>query len=1848
MFPARRALLPLLAGLFLISTVSGQSLPLGWSHRDIGSVGVAGSASYSNGIFTVSGAGPQVWATADGMHFVYQPLAGDGSLIARVVSVSGVRSGTNPVVGAMIRETLGANSSHVSSVYRNNPLVELLWRPAVGFSTQFTNSSGSSPLPYWVKVARSGSTFSAYMSPNGTTWTQVGATQTITVESMRQNVYVGLVVSSNDSNNNSLVTATFDNVSVSGAGWAAPSAPWLDQDVGAVGVAGNASYTNGVFTVSGAGPQIWGTADGMHFVYQPLSGNGTIVARVVSVQGVQSGYNPVVGAMIRESLNANATEANSTWRNNPLVNLMWRASTGGSSSSTNSSNSTPLPYWVKMARSGNSFSASMSPDGVTWTQVGASQTINMATNTFIGLAVSSENSNNNSLVTATFDNLSVSSTASPAPTITSIWPARGLAGYDVSISGTGFGNLQGNSVVLLNGAPMTVNSWSATSIAASVPASATSGPLVVSVAPSMNNSNPATFKVLPAGWLDQDVGAVGVVGNASYGNGAFTISAAGPQVGGTADGMHFVYQSITGDTTVLARVANVQGMRSGTGARAGVMIRESLNANLAHAYSLYCTNIGGTSGGPKAEFLWRATTGGGTSFVDSGIISAPYWVKMVRAGNTFSAYISATGSTWTQLGSTQTISMAANAYVGLAVSSDDSSNNSLVTATIDNVSVTAVSTQPPVITDLNPFSGPVGTSVIISGANFGPQGASTVSFNGVAAGPGVWSPTAITVPVPYGATTGNIVVKANGLNSNGVTFTVASAPTITGLSPTSGPVGTPVTITGTNFGPSQASSTVAFSGVTAPTVTSWSPTSIVVNVPNGAITGAVQVTVSGASSNIAIFTVPSTTPTIIALSPASGPVGTSVTIIGSNFGTTPGSVSFNGKSAAIGTWTSASIVAAVPASATTGPVIVTANGVASNPATFTVYSIQPGTPTLIVNPSTMNMHVGQTQPIQLLDKNGVPFNNPTWSIGNPSIAAIVPPANQGDPTLIQANATGNTTLTGTSSDGRTGSAQVSILAGTAIPIGTVQWEVPSFNTGFGGIVQVVQSLRIDDTTPDFYLLDSSGNGDNTIRAFTADGQQKWTFTPSAEPDTLGILAADDQGGLIYKMDDSFSDVPFLGRVDQTGTPTWLRAGSWGGRIAIHPDGTIYFVQSWPAPAGISPSSVVALDGTTGQTKFTIPLPTSTWTTANESLLYDPNGGTSGNGYPIWGYYCTPGTSIGPLPEPYRVGYSSISSDGTVYIPISTSVQSFDVMPCDSTPDLHHPGYPHLVQSTNLVTASSVLQVLVIHADGSYSFRQLDSTSSALFESSSVFARATPDGNGGMLLAVDNSSASVPSTFYHDDGSAVAKLTLTINPKSEILTGEDGTAYVSGTTSGGSGAILAINTASNTINWTASPPGGLYLNDGLLAVPATGGVVFQDASGHLNITDPNGVITPLFPGSGGTDAGPVNTGNANYWTLGTWFASLSDGGFGAIAGNNIFLSASQRPVKGGSEKQDSKPRAPRIVNYLPSQIESQPPGQSNIFTANYPCYMDDNVWNPRRDYSTCTTWAKPSDNIHDAAQTYRTRASATVRQFWADVADTSTKKGWEALAYIGHSVVVNPDVPWNEFSIGITFYYPISPGTTPGDASTWDVTYSGAPATLSPECLAPNNYCDPNKPGATPVNKLLNFEKNAQTVTGIRNGLGQPWSYANSAVTTALTPGPPHPPLLLVDKIAQQPRILFFGACALSPQLAQPNEMPVFVQMWDINDVSYGTPETRPRAMVVPDGNSVPGGFDTNSTDLVYAAVMWTRIVKDLVVGIGSKPPQKVSIQDAVDDANATITPTWNSPQQPKFKVLGNHNVGLVR
>jgi photosystem II stability/assembly factor-like uncharacterized protein len=165
---------------------------------------------------------------------------------------------------------------------------------------------------------------------------------------------------------------------------------------------------------------------------------------------------------------------------------------------------------------------------------------------------------------------------------------------------------------------------------------------------------------------------------------------------------------------------------------------------------------------------------------------------------------------------------------------------------------------------------------------------------------------------------------------------LAPAPTITSFTPTSGPVGTSVTIRGTNF---TGATGVTFNGTPATSFGVVSPTVLKAVVPAGATSGKISVTTAGGiATSIASFTVTKQKPpTIGSFSPTRGPVGTLVTISGTNFsGVT--SVRFNGTAATVFTVVSSSqIRARVPVGATTGRIsVATPGGTATSFLSFTV------------------------------------------------------------------------------------------------------------------------------------------------------------------------------------------------------------------------------------------------------------------------------------------------------------------------------------------------------------------------------------------------------------------------------------------------------------------------------------------------------------------------------------------------------------------------------------------------------------------------------------------------------------------------------------------------------------------------------------------------------------------------------------------------------------------------------------------------------------------------------------------------------------------------------------------------
>jgi regulation of enolase protein 1 (concanavalin A-like superfamily) len=277
-----------------------------------------------------------------------------------------------------------------------------------GARMQYSGSHSVTPTSYpagfsdpnkWLKLQKAGNTFTSWLSADGVNWTQIG----IATVSMTGPATIGLFDTSHDIGQYS--TAAFDNVQVTSTPPPPPPgqlpSPWLDTDVGSPALAGSASYSNGVYTVNGAGADIYGTSDQFNYVNQPASGNGTIVARVTSQTNTST--NAKAGIMFKQS-----TSAGSSYiliaagpAGNIKVQYNFNGSAGGGTY-------TFPNVWMKLTKAGSKFTAYLSSDGVNWTSI-LSKTLTTTDPVTTGLFVCSHNAT--ALGTATFDN--VSYTAGP-------------------------------------------------------------------------------------------------------------------------------------------------------------------------------------------------------------------------------------------------------------------------------------------------------------------------------------------------------------------------------------------------------------------------------------------------------------------------------------------------------------------------------------------------------------------------------------------------------------------------------------------------------------------------------------------------------------------------------------------------------------------------------------------------------------------------------------------------------------------------------------------------------------------------------------------------------------------------------------------------------------------------------------------------------------------------------------------------------------------------------------------------------------------------------------------------------------------------------------------------------------------------------------------------------------------------------------------------------------------------------------------------------------------------------------------------------------------------------------------
>jgi regulation of enolase protein 1 (concanavalin A-like superfamily) len=180
-----------------------------------------------DGTIVMGGGGVDIWGTADQFRFAYRQLSGDGSLVARVDSL--VRADAWTKVGVMIRENLEAGSRHAAVVVTPGNGVSFLQRTSSNTASQQINQTGLT-APYWVKLTRTGNTFTAQRSADGVAWVNITndpAASSVDVL-MGSNAYIGLAVTSHSANMQT--SAVFSNVATTGN----VTGQWQDLAIGAI------------------------------------------------------------------------------------------------------------------------------------------------------------------------------------------------------------------------------------------------------------------------------------------------------------------------------------------------------------------------------------------------------------------------------------------------------------------------------------------------------------------------------------------------------------------------------------------------------------------------------------------------------------------------------------------------------------------------------------------------------------------------------------------------------------------------------------------------------------------------------------------------------------------------------------------------------------------------------------------------------------------------------------------------------------------------------------------------------------------------------------------------------------------------------------------------------------------------------------------------------------------------------------------------------------------------------------------------------------------------------------------------------------------------------------------------------------------------------------------------------------------------------------------------------------------------------------------------------------------------------------------------------------------------------
>lgn len=376
--------------------------PANWICQDLVSPSPAGSETTSGGTWVISADGPGVVGSTDQVRFISQNVRDDMQITANLTALSGGTSAAQ--VGLMVRGNMNPKSPAYAIVAQPGGTVAVMYRWAYTSSMQTLATLSSANLPLYVEIQRIGDRFQAATSTDGSTYTLVPGT---TVQlNLAARILAGVTASSGA--NGTLASATVSAVAISSTLTLPNSAPsaspcptgWSCADVGNPVTVGNQSLSGNTWTISGAGTAFGvNNFDQFHYVWQPLSGDGTTTIHIVSQTNTNASAQ--AGVMLRQGTDPSTTFYAIFVTPGDGIEVFYR-DTPGANAQTQTSTTGTAPAYVGIGRSGTTFTAYTSNDGTTWTPItGSSVTLsNLSGSLLAGAAVTSAVAGTSSTVTA--------------------------------------------------------------------------------------------------------------------------------------------------------------------------------------------------------------------------------------------------------------------------------------------------------------------------------------------------------------------------------------------------------------------------------------------------------------------------------------------------------------------------------------------------------------------------------------------------------------------------------------------------------------------------------------------------------------------------------------------------------------------------------------------------------------------------------------------------------------------------------------------------------------------------------------------------------------------------------------------------------------------------------------------------------------------------------------------------------------------------------------------------------------------------------------------------------------------------------------------------------------------------------------------------------------------------------------------------------------------------------------------------------------------------------------------------------------------------------------------------------